>query len=256
MQEPTSVIPVCFADLDDTLFCTIEKVPEGMDAVLQATQANNGRHSWMTQVQVDMFNWLNASTTLIPVTARAPDSYDRMTIDFHHGAVLSNGGLIRLPDGSTDPVWAEKIQSISYKYASLLHEMLNFINTTYLPGVLRSWIVKADDLDVYFCVKVNKTETRNESLLNEVLTRLCGRFDLTGATVHRNGNNLSISPPGISKKSAVEYLLSNRDGLKGRPTIGAGDSMTDLPFMRGCHMMMVPGRSQVSEKMKTIQGVK
>ena len=62
-------------------------------------------------------------------------------------------------------------------------------------------------------------------------------------THHRNGNNLSFTPKGISKKLAVEHLdeVIGGDAMR----LGMGDSLTDLPFMRSCHMMMIPPGSQI-----------
>jgi hydroxymethylpyrimidine pyrophosphatase-like HAD family hydrolase len=249
-----SAIPVCFTDLDDTLFSTAEKFPEGTDFAHQATEANNGRHSWMSASHLAMFNWLQASTTLIPVTARAPDSYARVRLDFRHGAVLSNGALILLPDGAPDPVWRARMTDVSRSISPFLHEMKRLVDETFTGDELRTWIVDADGLDSYFCVKVNKADDRDEKFLDGVFDILRDRIGLEDAIIHMNGNNLSVVPKEISKKIAVEYLVSERPDLAGRPTIGAGDSVTDLPFMQGCDMMMVPGRSQVSTKLTNLWG--
>ena len=252
MTIPSTGLPVCFADLDDTLFGTIEKIPEGQSPSRQATEAGNGRHSWMTSGQEAMFTWLSGSTDMIPVTARSEDAFSRVLLPFTSGSVLSNGALILQPDGTPDVAWSERISGISEEQAPFLRRMNAFIGHIFPNGELRSWIVDARGVDAYFCVKVNKVIGRDEKFLDTVLDELRNAFFLDQHLIHRNGNNLSISPPGISKLEAVDYLLKSREDLAGRPTIGIGDSITDLPFMRLCDMVMAPRASQISEKMNNL----
>jgi hydroxymethylpyrimidine pyrophosphatase-like HAD family hydrolase len=78
---------------------------------------------------------------------------------------------------------------------------------------------------------------------------LTSRFDLSGLEQHTNGNNLSFTPTGISKREACRHLIDSiRDG-SGAPLIGIGDSLTDLPFMGLCDFIMTPSGSQIADLM-------
>jgi len=63
---------------------------------------------------------------------------------------------------------------------------------------------------------------------------------------HRNGNNLSFTPQGISKRAAVAHLIDIRPEIRHGIILAMGDSLTDLPFMQLANMMMIPPASQVA----------
>ena len=66
-----------------------------------------------------------------------------------------------------------------------------------------------------------------------------------GWTVHLNGNNLALIPPGISKARAVLHLLERFRASGELLAIGVGDSASDLGFMRLCDLWMTPAGSQI-----------
>ncbi len=84
--------------------------------------------------------------------------------------------------------------------------------------------------------------------LDDVEEGLCA---LAGSRLirHRNDNNLSITPAGISKQLAVEYLSKKLLHGDAVPVFGMGDSLTDLPFMATCDMLVIPKKSQISSKL-------
>lgn len=65
--------------------------------------------------------------------------------------------------------------------------------------------------------------------------------------LHENGTTLTILPRNLNKETAFAYLgteiIKKED--KDAFLIGAGDSDSDLPFMRLCHWCMAPSNSQI-----------
>lgn len=231
--------PIVFTDLDDTLFQTARKMTETPRIDLLASRATNGSHSYMTPAQSAMFDWLNASTRLIPVTARSTGALSRCTLPFRDFRVASNGAVILQPDGKPDPEWQARTASISNTNTGFLQFLETFVAKGNTDKRLRHWIVTENGMQIYFHIKSNG----DEAWLDEMQARLDeivqGRLFL-----HRNGNNLAYMPAAISKKAAVDHLIRKIGPDEGFPIWGMGDSLTDLPFMESCQMMVIPTGSQ------------
>jgi phosphoserine phosphatase len=61
-----------------------------------------------------------------------------------------------------------------------------------------------------------------------------------------NGNNLALIPHGISKTLAAAEMIRRHYAQVGRvPTLGMGDSISDLGFMRLCDFAAFPPHSQL-----------
>lgn len=236
--------PIVFSDLDDTLFQTARKMSEPHCDTRLASVATNGSHSYMTEAQAAQVSWLVETTRLIPVTARSTEALSRCKLPFKDYRIASNGAVVQEPDGRTDPVWDKRITQISETWWKLLSMMDDFVAARNGTQGLRHWIVEEDSRPIYFCVKSN----RGEDLLDEMEDKL-DFFTQGDLFKHRNGNNLAYMPHEISKRSAVEYLIDKLADV-GTPVWGMGDSITDLPFMQACQMMVVPVGSQVDRKLK------
>jgi len=64
---------------------------------------------------------------------------------------------------------------------------------------------------------------------------------------HRNGRNMSFTPPGLTKVDAVNEMIARIPDALERPIWGMGDSLSDLPFMKQCQMAVVPTVSQITQ---------
>lgn len=236
---------IYLTDLDDTLFTSRRKVtgPVG-DPV---TTANNGHHSYMSAAQEALLDMMRGSGEVIPVTARSSDAFARVHLDFGtRRAILSNGAVILDGQGSPDPVWLEHTSGIGRAVEGQMTEMRGTIQEEYGKSV-RSWIVEEHGAPVYLCAKMNIDDPERISVaLAEMWSLLMERFDLSGFQHHVNGNNLSLTPMGISKRAACEHLISQLEDRSGTLLVGAGDSLTDLPFMGLCDIMMTPSASQIA----------
>jgi len=160
--------------------------------------------------------------------------------------VLANGAVVRDEAGRPDPDWSAHTARIGRCFDALFMEMSALIDAE-LGRAARSWVVAEGGASVYFCVKMNATEEHavRDGIVaaREVLTE---RFDLSGMWGHANGNNLSFTPLGISKRDACLYLIERLGERGDAALIGLGDSLTDLPFLGLCDYMMIPTGSQIA----------
>ncbi|MEM8741181.1 MAG: trehalose phosphatase, partial [Pseudomonadota bacterium] len=108
---------------------------------------------------------------------------------------------------------------------------------------VRAWIVEEPGLGgVYAVVKAN--EGTPEARLAELEAPLAARLT-SDWRVHRNGNNLALLPPPVSKRRAARWLLERLRADGPLLSIGVGDSLSDLDFMRLCDAWMAPAQSQI-----------
>ena len=63
--------------------------------------------------------------------------------------------------------------------------------------------------------------------------------------LHYNGNNLALTVRGAQKHDAVRRVGAELERDGPIVTIGAGDSLTDISFLRVCDFALVPRDSQI-----------
>lgn len=232
--------PLIFADLDDTLFQTRRKM-DGAETFRQAAVAGNGdprKSSFMTAQQSAMFDWLNSTTELIPVTARSGDAYSRVDLPFRSWAIISNGAVILEPGGQPHKPWADQMTQTLAPLADTMQLILDSGRKADIDT--RSWIVEEDGLATYVCFKLNDITPESLHAL-ENLT-----LPVTGWTRHFNSETLALIPPGSGKAAAVDYLHQRLNADNQRPTLGFGDSLSDLSYMTSTDVLMIPTRSQIT----------
>lgn len=233
--------PIIFSDLDDTIFQTARKMDAPPAPERLASEALNGSHSYMSEGQSVMMDWLLGSTRFIPVTARSTEALARCTLPFEDYRVCSNGAVILMPDGTADRDWLEQSTQQAQTAQDTFGAMIDFVATQRPAGRFRCWTVEEFGTGYYFCVKSNEGARALDDV-EEGLAALAG----TRLVRHRNDNNLSFTPAGISKRLAVEYLSEKLGHGGAVPVFGMGDSLTDLPFMATCDMLVIPRKSQIS----------
>lgn len=244
--------PLVLVDLDDTLFQTARKMPEGTPRTPATLDVNGQPNGYMNPVQESFINWLLASADVVPVTARSVEAYSRVKLPFAHGAICSHGGVILQPDGSIDRDWHGQMAEVLWTFQDrlpVLSETTLQLGTE-LGFSLRGWVVEEEGLRHYVVTKHNESD---DSVLTKVLAGIKGKSLLEGMHIHANGNNLAFLPNGLSKRLAVQEWLRRDQAVNGeRPVLGFGDSITDLGFMDMCHMWATPARSQLA---KVVEGL-
>jgi hypothetical protein len=239
---------VYLTDLDDTLFRSLLKQRDSA-GLTRVTIATNGHRGHMNASQRGLFAALRSTGQVIPVTARSSDAFSRVHLDFGTGrAVLANGAVVRDETGRPDPDWSDHTGKIGRQFEPLFGEMSALVRAEFGEAA-RSWVVTEQGAPVYFCVKMNAGE---EIAVHDGISTahdlLSGRLDLSEMWAHVNGNNLSFTPIGISKRDACLHLIERLGGRDGTTLVGLGDSLTDLPFMDLCDFMMIPSHSQIANR--------
>jgi hypothetical protein len=244
---------LAFVDLDDTLFSSVRKQDcDGADLVPAALLRSGDVVSYSSPAQRALLRMLQTADQIIPVTARNIDAYRRVLIGFDGPAVVSHGATIMCADGSIDPQWQVRAAPALKAAEHDLKRLLAHLQERVANSGLQPRLVFDGELPVYLVVKHARGDAGEvATLARTVVTDWVGqRGDYT---LHLNGNNLAVIPPGVGKAAAVSFLLARECAEHGTPfTIGAGDSLTDLEFLQLCDVAMVPGRSQLSQALSIV----
>ncbi|MFK8082357.1 MAG: HAD hydrolase family protein [Granulosicoccus sp.] len=248
------------ADLDDSLFSTLRKIPASQRAgTTLAARASAGsaagKDSFMTPRQSAMLDWMDLSRC-VPVTARGTDAYSRVTIPFAGpAAILANGAVMLDATGKVDEQWAAIVNDIlqgqQETITALADTLLGLAAKRSMD--IRSWAVMEPTCGAVYAVAKSNDSPHGEGLndlLEDLKRDLINEDSQAGDNwlFHINGNNLSVTPSGISKAIAVKYLLTRLQASEALFTVGIGDSASDLEFMRLCDVWMTPTRSQIDQK--------
>ena len=243
--------PIVLSDLDDTQFQTLRKLAHMDQDALRPAALNKDSVplSFMTPYQSHMFEWLNATTEIIPVTARGMDSVNRIQLPFHSYLVAAHGAVIQNPDKTINTQWHEmivgEITAFREQFIALQSCMQKIIDDyEKVHGkTFRFRPISEAGHDLYLLCKV--VDQDNESALDMLEKQVKEAASLEGWYVHSNRNNLAFLPAFVNKKRAVQHVLDNLLEVGDRPILGMGDSVSDLPFMELTHMMCIPPQSQI-----------
>lgn len=216
------------------------------DCAHQVATAANGdpaKASFMTDRQKMLFTWLNDTTEVIPVTARSQDSFGRVDLPFRSWAIVSNGAVICEPGGAIHKPWQKIMQSRLGHLGVVMDDILmqGRAAAQVLGLDLRSWIVTEDGLASYVCFKLNTVTDASLRALQDL------PLPVTDWTRHFNSETLAIIPPVSGKAGAVAYLHGLLDPAGTRPTLGFGDSLSDLAFMTQTDILLTPRQSQIAK---------
>lgn len=238
-----------FADLDDTLFQSLEKCA-GRDDLQPAAVLKDGVPcSFTTAAQRAMFEFMNEGMTIIPATARDQDAYRRVKLGFTSYAVINYGGVVLLPDGSADRAWLERMRPAMLAAQDGLAELGALIDA-YVAAAgqsSRCRVVEDYSIPFYLLIKdADKIAARLEPIEREVVRPW---LEARGHDyfVHRNANNLAILPNALNKSHAVAYVTGLLRAEHGPVlTFGIGDSRSDARFMAACDYAIVPRGTQLA----------
>lgn len=244
------IAAITLVDLDDTLFQTRRKCPQGVDLTPYAFAADGSALSFATPAQVALIGWLEATTHVVAVTARSTNALLRSRLRWSH-AIAAHGGVILaggLDAALRDPAWDAIVRTENA--ANTLISLHNRIVTdaAAMGFGVRPRIVEEDGWPLYLVVKHALFDGNDAELHAACAPAIAAAAP--GWTVHVNGNNVAFLPPGLGKAAAVAWLLpALRRRLPDVPVIGIGDSHTDAAFMALADFAMLPTTSQLATRL-------
>ena len=235
---------VIFLDLDDTILQTAPKCPPGEPLAPAAFNRAGEVLSFMTRAQQRLLSFWLEQGIVIPVTGRTEGALDRVAIDFSSWRITHHGAVIRQPDGALPVWWTSEVQPILAAARSLLEDYWNCLSAEAATGGYRISRHEVDACLTYLSVKADDD--------GAALARLAARLQQEGLptelALHWNGNNLALMVRGAQKHDAVQRVAEELRREGPIVTIGAGDSLTDLPFMRVCDFALTPRDSQIQSQ--------
>lgn len=241
-----------FADLDDTLFQTLEKcAARGQPGPLEpaAYYSNGSICSYTTPAQRAFFSFVDEGMTVIPTTARSLDSFARVKLGFSSYALLNFGGIILQPDGSIERDWQGRMHGLMTAALPGLQALAGRIDawaaSTGYAG--RTRLVEDAGTPFFIVVKDPDKITANLERIEQEVVRPWIADGHADYCVHRNGNNLAILPTSLDKANAVAYVSERLRREHGDIiTFGMGDSRSDARFMTDCDYAIIPRRTQLA----------
>jgi hydroxymethylpyrimidine pyrophosphatase-like HAD family hydrolase len=251
---------IAFCDLDDTLFFTGRKLDEALRASTATLDRMGAPHSFMSRNQAHLLGTLLSGATIIPVTGRDPEAFGRVQLKFESWAILDHGATVLRPPaqpgqtGQPDRVWSLVIQEtlaeqeqalrLAAQAAGHISDLMHLDCTVRLH---EAGIPGTGGLAMMVVVKHPYALQNSLDILSQqwALWRQDAGIDLR---FFANGNNLTLIARGVSKETAVEYVLEQVQDELGEQellTLGLGDSLADAPFMNLCDFAITPGDSQL-----------
>ncbi|MCB1776441.1 MAG: hypothetical protein KDI50_03290 [Candidatus Competibacteraceae bacterium] len=234
---------VIFLDLDDTILQTAPKCPPDEPLAPAAFNRAGEVLSFMTRAQQRLLNFWQEQGIVIPVTGRTERALERVAIDFDSWRITHHGAVIRQPDGSLPVWWASEVRPILAAAQSLLEDYWHRLSSKAADEGYRISRHEVDVCLTYLSVKADDDGAALARLAAHLQQGLPAELAL-----HWNGNNLALMVRGAQKHAAVQRVAEELRREGPIVTIGAGDSLTDLPFMRVCDFALTPRDSQIQRQ--------
>jgi hypothetical protein len=238
-----------FADLDDTLFQSLEKCGGSEPLQAAAFLRDGSPISYMTEAQRAFFAFVSDGMTVIPTTARNVDAFRRVDLPFHSWSVLDYGGIVLRPDGSVDDEWLARMRGAMQDALPGLRELAVLIDAHAEHTGFKGRARLIEDFDTPFYLVIKDPDKNPETLVPfeaEVVRPWLADGDRP-YYIHRNGNNLAIMPNALNKAHGATYVMEKLRGQHGEIiTFGIGDSKVDARFMAACDYAIIPTHTQLA----------
>jgi hydroxymethylpyrimidine pyrophosphatase-like HAD family hydrolase len=238
-----------FADLDDTLFQSLEKCDD-RDTLEPAAFLKDGAPiSFTTAAQRAFIAFAQDGMTMIPATARNLNAFQRVHLPFTSYAVLDYGGIVLSPDGTVDQVWLARMQDAMHAALHGLQELVVLIDAwgDSSGHGHRARIIEDFATPFYTVVKDPEKNAERLALIERDVVQPWLDAGARDYFIHRNGNNLAVLPNALNKSHAVAYVTEKLRQEHGDIlTFGIGDSKSDARFMAACDYAIVPSRTQLA----------
>lgn len=231
------------ADLDDTVFSTTRKQSNLADCTHVALSAKGTRGSWQNPIQRELWRWLKGFGEVVPVTARNRAALSRVELPLSRHAVWNHGASLAI-NGVLDAQWHALIQAdldslaeeqVWAQVQSRLEAWIE-MNPNLAETVLRGKPhIEFQDRQFQLEIKLPGIGQHIQAITEVIAPVAAGRL-----WVYPHYDVVALLPRRARKELAVARLLET---LKPSMTVGAGDSPTDLSFMRLCDVCVAPSQS-------------
>lgn len=238
-----------FADLDDTLFQSLEKCGQGEDLLPAAFLKDGAPISYTTARQRAFFAMVQEGMTVIPATARNHNAFRRVDFPFNSYAVLNYGGVVLEMGGEIDRSWQQTMQEDMRQSVPGLQDAIRLIDDYANSAGMGCRARLIEDFGTPFYVMIKdpqKVVAHLEAIERDALVPWIADAG-KDYSIHRNGNNLAVLPKALNKARAVTYLRKRLAEQHGEIlTFGMGDSRSDARFMAACDYAIVPSGTQLA----------
>ncbi len=232
---------VIFLDLDDTILQTAAKCPHGEPIEIAAVDRAGQALSFITAGQRHLLMTWMAQGEVIPVTGRTDEALARVLIPFNSWRITHHGAVTSQPDGCLPNWWRQEIQPTLAAAEPQLRELAAWLAAGAEAGCYRVSSHRVEGYLTYISVKASA----EGGSLASVRQRLQEKPLPPQLALHHNGNNLAVMVHGAQKQDAVRRLIQELRLRGPIVTLGAGDSLSDIPFLKVCDFALVPRESQI-----------
>ncbi|MBI6550246.1 hypothetical protein [Xenorhabdus lircayensis] len=244
--------PVFLTDLDDTLFQSRRKMANASPFRVGALDRKYSPHSYMTEEQSMLVDWLLAHAEVIPVTARNTEQLRCVQIPFSSWRIVSHGAVILTPEGLVDERWQSHMLSELMPYRDKLQALARLGHRLIASHGMEAWVridYEYGDVPVFLIIKHRNHDKLDElNVLAEALAQEDDFYLHQDFYFHKNNNNLTLLPKCVDKGLATRHLLQRLRAERGVfPVIGLGDSLSDYRFMQLCDWFGMPRQSQFAD---------
>ncbi len=236
-----------FSDLDNTIVRHLSRVGQETFEVV-GTDETGQANTVMTTSDLEFYQEISRFGRLIPTTGRSMAAYGRLFgLQFESWVILNHGATILTPDSSVDTVWLERTTKIMSGLTTdlrRLYQHLQPLSHLLLEDCQYSNTIKLHlehNLPLYISVRASRTmpQAHLEMLRQKILEVLGLEPDFE---LLHTGRITSVIPCLLNKKDAVLEVMAR---LGPTETLGVGDALTDLPFMRLCDFQRAPENSEI-----------
>lgn len=226
------------SDLDRTLIYSTKALRlHGEQPPVVCVEVHDGKEvSFMTAAAAQRLVVLAAAVTLVPVTTRVPDQFQRVTLPGPTPpyAVAANGGVLYV-DGVPDATWS---MSVARTLAGTfpLAAVWEHAGQVCRP----EWTTKLRNAAGLFCYAVVHRDRLPDGFVEELSAWAVER----GWRVSLQGRKLYCVPKSLTKSAAVAEV-ANRSGAD--LVLAAGDSLLDIDLLSSADFGIHPRHGELHE---------
>lgn len=228
-------------DLDNTLIHSRQRI-SNISQCIAVEYKNKKPISYMSKQACDFFEKLknNENLTIIPVTARSTEQFERITITQNCPYAILAGGATILDHGEPIKDWSVFINYICDKHGKNYKFFNQYLSQNLHHIAIGPRLV--NNAVIFF--KLNEEEN-NHTMIREV--RELAQSHNWHFTLQRAKGYLS--PSEISKENALKFLIERLDD---KNLITAGDGTMDVPFIKlGNIFKFIPVNTEAFANLRT-----